>query len=147
MVEKSLVDDLRLAHVLADSADSLTMSRFKALDLNVSKKPDMTDVSDADVAVDQQTAPDVELAGHLDLERREPHPLEIGDHANRTVGARRQRGAHQVAGIRRVVQAAQLWLGGAGRPHASRPCRFDAVLLDRLDPARIDWIRGAFDAG
>ena len=48
---------------------------------------------------------------------------------------------------RRVVQAAQLWLGGAGRPHASRPCRFDAVLLDRLDPARIDWIRGAFDAG
>ena len=48
---------------------------------------------------------------------------------------------------RRVVQAAQLWLGGAGRHHASRPCRFDAVLLDRLDPARIDWIRGAFDAG
>lgn len=47
---------------------------------------------------------------------------------------------------RRVVQAAQLWLGGAGRHHASRPCRFDAVLLDRLDPARIDWIRGAFDA-
>ena len=48
---------------------------------------------------------------------------------------------------RRIVLAAQLWLGGAGRPHASRPCRFDAVLLDRLDPARIDWIRGAFDAG
>ncbi|HSL36820.1 MAG TPA: histidinol phosphatase, partial [Arthrobacter sp.] len=28
-------DDLRLAHVLADSVDSQTMSRFKALDLRV----------------------------------------------------------------------------------------------------------------
>jgi len=48
---------------------------------------------------------------------------------------------------RRIVLAAQMWLGGAGRRHANQPCRFDAILLDRLDPARIDWIRGAFDAG
>lgn len=32
-------DDLRLAHVLADSADSITMERFKALDLKVETKP------------------------------------------------------------------------------------------------------------
>ena len=46
----------------------------------------------------------------------------------------------------RVILAAQHWLAGAGQRHANRACRFDAILLDRLDPARIDWIRGAFDA-
>ena len=46
-------DDLRLAHVLADDADSLTMARFKALDLHVMSKPDLTPVSDADQAVEE----------------------------------------------------------------------------------------------
>ena len=46
-------DDLRLAHVLADDADSITMSRFKALDLHVVTKPDLTPVSDADKAVEE----------------------------------------------------------------------------------------------
>ena len=46
-------DDLRLAHVLADDADSLTMDRFRALDLHVATKPDLTPVSDADRAVEQ----------------------------------------------------------------------------------------------
>ena len=45
-------DDLRLAHVLADDADSLTMNRFKALDLHVTTKPDLTPVTDADQAVE-----------------------------------------------------------------------------------------------
>ncbi len=52
MAEQSYLDDLRLAHVMADNADSLTMSRFKALDLKVDSKPDLTPVSDADVAVE-----------------------------------------------------------------------------------------------
>lgn len=46
-------DDVRLAHVLADDADSLTMDRFRARDLRVSKKPDHTEVTDADEAVEQ----------------------------------------------------------------------------------------------
>ncbi len=41
-------DDLRLALVLADQVDSLTMARFRALDLRVDTKPDHTPVSDAD---------------------------------------------------------------------------------------------------
>src|SRR5207245_1289222 len=45
-------DDLRLAHVLADDADALSMSRFKALDLHVMTKPDLTPVTDADKAVE-----------------------------------------------------------------------------------------------
>src|SRR5699024_2671500 len=46
-------DDLRLAHVLADAVDQLTMSRFKAQDLQVSTKPDLTEVTDADQAAEQ----------------------------------------------------------------------------------------------
>ncbi|MFL6159287.1 MAG: histidinol-phosphatase [Marmoricola sp.] len=46
-------DDLRLAHVLADDADALTMARFKALDLHVMTKPDLSPVTDADQAVEE----------------------------------------------------------------------------------------------
>ncbi len=46
-------DDLRLAHLLADDADSLTTTRFKAMDLHVMTKPDLTPVSDADQAVEE----------------------------------------------------------------------------------------------
>ncbi|BCJ54343.1 histidinol-phosphatase [Actinoplanes sp. NBRC 14428] len=46
-------DDLALAHLLADTADSISMARFRALDLHVESKPDLTPVSDADTAVEQ----------------------------------------------------------------------------------------------
>ncbi|ANW18242.1 histidinol-phosphatase [Streptomyces clavuligerus] len=46
-------DDLRLAHDLADAADTVTMSRFQALDLQVETKPDMTPVSEADKAAEE----------------------------------------------------------------------------------------------
>lgn len=49
---KDLTDDLRLAHLMADDADSITMARFKALDLGVATKPDRTPVTDADTAVE-----------------------------------------------------------------------------------------------
>jgi histidinol-phosphatase len=45
--------DLRFAHKLADAADSLTLSRFRALDLRVDTKPDLTPVSDADRAAEE----------------------------------------------------------------------------------------------
>ena len=46
-------DDLRFAHVLADSADDITMRRFRALDLSVQAKPDLTPVTDADLATEE----------------------------------------------------------------------------------------------
>jgi histidinol-phosphatase len=52
-VPTDFTDDLRLAHVLADDADSLTTARFKALDLHVMSKPDLTPVTDADQAVEE----------------------------------------------------------------------------------------------
>ena len=42
----------------------------------------------------------------------------------------------------RIIAAARHYL--AGKPE--RPCRFDVVLLDRLEPPRIEWIRDAFSA-
>jgi putative endonuclease len=42
----------------------------------------------------------------------------------------------------RILQAARRYL--AERPDV--PCRCDVVVLDRLDPARVEWIRDAFSA-
>ncbi|MCX2164029.1 histidinol-phosphatase [Corynebacterium auriscanis] len=46
--------DLTLALSLADAADHITMSRFESTDLRVETKPDLTPVSDADTAVEQE---------------------------------------------------------------------------------------------
>ncbi|MGC4767914.1 histidinol-phosphatase [Micromonospora sp. DT44] len=47
-------DDLALAHLLADRADAIATARFRALDLRVDTKPDLTPVSDADTAVERE---------------------------------------------------------------------------------------------
>ena len=46
-------DDLRLALELADTADSITMARYRASDLVVDTKPDLTPVTEADRDVEQ----------------------------------------------------------------------------------------------
>ncbi|MCA1711671.1 MAG: histidinol-phosphatase [Actinobacteria bacterium] len=45
--------DLALAHELANAADAITTARFRALDLQIESKPDLTPVSDADRSVEQ----------------------------------------------------------------------------------------------
>ncbi|WP_186290538.1 histidinol-phosphatase [Gordonia zhaorongruii] len=62
--------DLRLALAAANAADALTTARFGALDLRVDSKPDLTPVSDADLACEQllrdtlaQDRPDDALLG------------------------------------------------------------------------------------
>lgn len=42
---------------------------------------------------------------------------------------------------RRIIIAAQHFLSRRG---SLPPCRFDVVLLERLDERRLEWIRGAF---
>ena len=46
-------DDLAFALRLADAADALTMERFRAADLRVETKPDLTPVTDADRSVER----------------------------------------------------------------------------------------------
>jgi histidinol-phosphatase len=45
--------DLEFAHFLADAADTITLSRFRARDLRVETKPDLTPVSEADRAAEE----------------------------------------------------------------------------------------------
>lgn len=45
--------DLVLAHRLADAADAISLARFRAVDLHVTAKPDLSPVTDADTAVEQ----------------------------------------------------------------------------------------------
>ncbi|MGB3369331.1 MAG: histidinol-phosphatase [Rhodococcus sp. (in: high G+C Gram-positive bacteria)] len=47
-------DDLQLALSIADQADDITRDRFLALDLKVADKPDLSPVSDADLAVEEK---------------------------------------------------------------------------------------------
>lgn len=42
----------------------------------------------------------------------------------------------------RIIAAARHYLAG----RRETPCRFDVVLLERLKPPRIEWIRDAFSA-
>ena len=57
-----LLDDLALAHALADMSDAITLDRYQAQDLVVTNKPDNTPVTDADRAV--ETAIREALATH-----------------------------------------------------------------------------------
>jgi putative endonuclease len=46
----------------------------------------------------------------------------------------------------KLIQTAQLWLS-AHPQHAQRACRFDVVSYDGpADQARMNWLRGAFEA-
>src|ERR671929_732692 len=46
-------EDLRFAHTLADAADEVTTSLFRAHDLHVETKPDLSPVSEADRAAEE----------------------------------------------------------------------------------------------
>jgi histidinol-phosphatase len=72
-------DDLALAHLLADTADSISMARFRATDLRVESKPDLTPVSDADTAVEQ--------AIRGTLARARPRDGVLGEEFGRTEAA------------------------------------------------------------
>jgi putative endonuclease len=43
----------------------------------------------------------------------------------------------------RIAAAAGLYLA---RLHRAPPCRFDAVLLDAIDPSRIEWLKDMMSA-
>ena len=74
-------DDLRFALVLADAADDITVRRFRALDLRVEAKPDMTPVTDADLAAEEQLR-------HV-LSRARPRDAVLGEESGRSRRRRR----------------------------------------------------------
>ena len=81
-------DDLRLAHVLADNADSLSMDRFGALDLQIDTKPDMTYVTESDQAVEATIRRNLKSASTRDVVLGEEEGQDVAD-ASREDGGRR----------------------------------------------------------
>ncbi len=94
-------DDLRLAHVVADSVDGLTMSRFKARDLVVETKPDLTPVSDADRSAEQLV--------RSQLKRTRPRDAVIGEELGSTGHGSRQWVVDPIDGTKNFVRGVPVW--------------------------------------
>lgn len=94
-------DDLRLAHVLADAVDQLTTSRFKAQDLQVETKPDLTEVTDADRAAEQ-------LVRSL-LSRSRSRDQVIGEEYGTTGSSSRQWVVDPLDGTANFVRGVPVW--------------------------------------
>jgi len=94
-------DDLRLAHVIADQVDSVTMSRFKALDLHVETKPDLSPVSDAD-----KTAEEV-IRGQLS--RARPRDAVHGEEMADTGHGPRRWVVDPIDGTKNFVRGVPVW--------------------------------------
>jgi histidinol-phosphatase len=98
---KGLTDDLRLAHLLADDADSITMSRFKALDLHVTSKPDLTPVTDADTAVEESI--------RRTLGRARPRDAVHGEEMDDTGWGPRRWVVDPIDGTKNFVRGVPVW--------------------------------------
>ncbi len=94
-------DDLRLALVLADQVDNITMSRFKALDLHVEAKPDTTPVSDAD-----RTAEEVIRA---QLARSRSRDAIVGEEFGTTGHSSRRWIIDPIDGTKNFVRGVPVW--------------------------------------
>ncbi|MDG4769250.1 MULTISPECIES: histidinol-phosphatase [Micromonosporaceae] len=98
-------DDLSLAHLLADTADSMSMARFRALDLRVEAKPDLTPVSDADTAV--------EKALRATLARTRPRDGVLGEEFGASVAAagpgNRQWVIDPIDGTKNFIRGVPVW--------------------------------------
>ncbi len=106
-------DDLRLAHVIADMADSLTTSRFQAPDLRVETKSDLTPVTDADKAAEDLV--------RTQLRRTRPRDAVVGEEFEPSGRGARQWVVDPIDGTKNYVRGVPVWatliaLLDGGRP-------------------------------
>jgi histidinol-phosphatase len=94
-------DDLRLAHVLADAADAATTARFKALDLKVETKPDLTPVTEADRAAEEL------IRGQLG--RARPRDAVLGEEFGAQGGGARRWIIDPIDGTKNYVRGVPVW--------------------------------------
>ena len=94
-------DDLRFAHVLADAADDITMRRFRALDLRVESKPDLTPVTDADLAAEESLR-------HV-LSRARPRDAVLGEESGKTGVGKRCWVLDPIDGTKNFVRGVPVW--------------------------------------
>ena len=94
-------DDLRFAHVLADAADDITTRRFRALDLHVESKPDLTPVTDADKAAEESL--------RNVLRRSRPRDAVLGEEFGRDGGGPRCWVIDPIDGTKNYVRGVPVW--------------------------------------
>lgn len=94
-------DDLRLAHVVADTVDALTMSRFKAQDLQVDTKPDLSPVTDADRAAEDLV--------RAQLGRARPRDAVHGEERSDTGHGPRRWVVDPIDGTKNFVRGVPVW--------------------------------------
>ena len=94
-------DDLRLAHVLADDADSITTTRFRALDLHVMSKPDLTPVTDADEGVEESI--------RRTLSRVRSRDAVLGEEQGSTGHSQRRWVIDPIDGTKNFVRGVPVW--------------------------------------
>lgn len=94
-------DDLRLAHVIADQVDAITMARFQAQDLAVESKPDTTLVTDADKAA--------ESVVRAQLQRTRPRDSVLGEEFGSTGHSQRQWIVDPIDGTHNFVRGVPVW--------------------------------------
>lgn len=93
--------DTELALLLADAADGITSTRFRANDLRVDRKPDRTPVTDADLAVEDRIR---EL-----LAKARPDDTVAGEERGGTVGAGRAWLVDPVDGTKNFLRGVPAW--------------------------------------
>jgi len=94
-------EDLALALELADIADAITRTRFLAQDLLVEKKPDATEVTDADRAT--------ELAIKAKLAQERPEDGVIGEEFGSTAGNNRVWIIDPIDGTANFMRGVPVW--------------------------------------
>ncbi|GAA1341636.1 histidinol-phosphatase [Arthrobacter roseus] len=98
---QSYNDDLRLAHVMADSVDSQTMARYKALDLKIETKPDLTPVTDADKAAEEA------IRGQLS--RARPRDAVLGEEFGSAGSGSRRWVIDPIDGTKNFIRGVPVW--------------------------------------
>jgi histidinol-phosphatase len=96
-----LADDLSFALELADLADGLAMASFRAVDLVVETKPDLSPVSEADRAV--------ERAIREQLAARRPADAVLGEEYGEQGTARRRWVIDPIDGTKNYVRGVPVW--------------------------------------
>ena len=105
--------DLALAQELAELADAITTARFRAADLTVRSKPDLSLVTDADRAV--------EKAIRSRLADRRPQDALLGEEFGRVGDGDRQWVIDPIDGTHNYVRGVPVWATLIGLLDARRP--------------------------
>ncbi len=103
---------LDLALELADVADAITMARFRANDLHVTTKPDLTPVSEADHAVERAIRDRLSETGHAVLGE------EFGSDPGATADAEFRWIIDPIDGTKSYVRGLPIWCTLIGLEHA-----------------------------